>query len=229
MSYSYTSPLDSLAFESLETQPPSQINEEAAAADLALWTNAKFTYDITPGQGIMEDKAAPFDLDKAMYEHLAQYLDMDMTTTTAPTTTSPEVPSLPISSARPLAPILLPKPSLDQNSSLFLLPSSPGATVDLSQQTNTHITKKRSSTSSSSFSSDDRSSTSGDDDKRRRNTAASARFRVKKKQKEQAMAQTVRDMTEKADTLQNRVHELENEIKWLRELLLEKNSTKKSD
>jgi hypothetical protein len=47
---------------------------------------------------------------------------------------------------------------------------------------------------------------------------------MKKKQKEQAMAQTVRDMTDKTEKLQSRVHELENEIKWLRELLLEKNS-----
>lgn len=61
---------------------------------------------------------------------------------------------------------------------------------------------------------------------RRRNTAASARFRIKKKQKEQAMAQTVQEMTDKSDKLQQRVHELENEIKWLRELLLEKNASK---
>ncbi|KAI8646487.1 hypothetical protein BD408DRAFT_359839 [Parasitella parasitica] len=61
-----------------------------------------------------------------------------------------------------------------------------------------------------------------DEDKRRRNTAASARFRVKKKIREQAMEQSVREMTEKSDKLQDRVHNLETEIKYLRSLLLEK-------
>ncbi|PHZ14848.1 uncharacterized protein RHIMIDRAFT_192063, partial [Rhizopus microsporus ATCC 52813] len=59
-----------------------------------------------------------------------------------------------------------------------------------------------------------------DEDKRKRNTAASARFRIKKKQREQSMQETVKEMTEKSEALQNRVHELEQEIKWLRGLLI---------
>lgn len=61
-----------------------------------------------------------------------------------------------------------------------------------------------------------------DEDKRRRNTAASARFRVKKKMREQAMEESVREMSLKSDHLQNRVESLESEIKFLRSLLLEK-------
>lgn len=61
-----------------------------------------------------------------------------------------------------------------------------------------------------------------DEDKRRRNTAASARFRVKKKLREQAMEQSVREMTVKSDHLQERVNNLEAEIKFLRGLLLDK-------
>ena len=61
-----------------------------------------------------------------------------------------------------------------------------------------------------------------DEDKRRRNTAASARFRVKKKMREQAMEQSVREMTMKSDHLQDRVNNLESEIKFLRSLLLDK-------
>lgn len=61
-----------------------------------------------------------------------------------------------------------------------------------------------------------------DEDKRRRNTAASARFRVKKKMREQAMEQSVREMTLKSDKLQDRVNNLESEIKFLRSLLLDK-------
>lgn len=61
-----------------------------------------------------------------------------------------------------------------------------------------------------------------DEDKRRRNTAASARFRVKKKMREQAMEHSVREMTKKSDHLQDRVNNLETEIKFLRSLLLDK-------
>ena len=64
----------------------------------------------------------------------------------------------------------------------------------------------------------------GDDDKRRRNTAASARFRIKKKQREQALERTAKEMTEKAEHLETRVKELELEMKWLRSILLEKDS-----
>jgi Basic region leucine zipper len=71
---------------------------------------------------------------------------------------------------------------------------------------------------------DDQRGGVGDDDKRRRNTAASARFRIKKKQREQALERTAKEMTEKSDRLESRVKELELEIKWLRSLLLEKDS-----
>jgi hypothetical protein len=61
-----------------------------------------------------------------------------------------------------------------------------------------------------------------EEDKRKRNTAASARFRIKKKQREQSMEKTVREMTEKSTGLEDRVKELELEIKFLRGLLIEK-------
>ncbi|KAI8646876.1 hypothetical protein BD408DRAFT_439677 [Parasitella parasitica] len=60
------------------------------------------------------------------------------------------------------------------------------------------------------------------EDKRRRNTAASARFRVKKKMREQALQQTANEMTEKAKAFENRVHELEREVKWLKALIVER-------
>ena len=61
-----------------------------------------------------------------------------------------------------------------------------------------------------------------EEDKRRRNTAASARFRVKKKQREQALEQTARETSQKAERLERRVAELERENKWLRGLVVEK-------
>ncbi|KAI9281819.1 hypothetical protein BY458DRAFT_429281 [Sporodiniella umbellata] len=60
------------------------------------------------------------------------------------------------------------------------------------------------------------------EDKRKRNTAASARFRVKKKMREQALQLTATEMTEKAKVYELRVQELEMEVKWLRALLVEK-------
>ncbi len=62
-----------------------------------------------------------------------------------------------------------------------------------------------------------------EEDKRRRNTAASARFRVKKKQREQALESTAKEMTEKVGNLEARISQLEMENKLLRNLLTEKN------
>jgi hypothetical protein len=62
-----------------------------------------------------------------------------------------------------------------------------------------------------------------EEDKRRRNTAASARFRVKKKQREQALEKSAKEMTEKVTVLENRISQLETENKWLKNLIMEKN------
>lgn len=61
-----------------------------------------------------------------------------------------------------------------------------------------------------------------EEDKRRRNTAASARFRIKKKQREQALEKTAKEMTEKAAMLETKVQQLEMENKWLKGLITEK-------
>ncbi|KAL3446539.1 hypothetical protein BJX65DRAFT_115972 [Aspergillus insuetus] len=61
-----------------------------------------------------------------------------------------------------------------------------------------------------------------EEDRRRRNTAASARFRMKKKQREQTLERTVRETTEKNATLEARVAQLEMENRWLKNLLTEK-------
>lgn len=66
------------------------------------------------------------------------------------------------------------------------------------------------------------SSVAADEDKRRRNTAASARFRVKKKQREQQLHETAKEMTDKAQRLEERVKQLEMENRWLKNLVVEK-------
>jgi hypothetical protein len=68
-----------------------------------------------------------------------------------------------------------------------------------------------------------------EEDKRRRNTAASARFRVKKKLREQALEKSAKEMTEKMDRLENRIQQLELENKWLKSLITEKNEVTSTD
>jgi hypothetical protein len=91
-------------------------------------------------------------------------------------------------------------------------------------------------------------------DKRRRNTAASARFRARKKQREQALESTAKEMMCKTEILEKRIKgelpcrafavkpinlvywqtsnnfsiltEYEMEIKWLRQLVTERNNAK---
>lgn len=62
-----------------------------------------------------------------------------------------------------------------------------------------------------------------EEDKRRRNTAASARFRVKKKQREQALEKTAKEMTDRVQVLEARIGQLEMENQWLKGLITEKN------
>jgi hypothetical protein len=72
---------------------------------------------------------------------------------------------------------------------------------------------------------EERTRHAAEEDKRRRNTAASARFRVKKKQREQALEKTAKDMTDKANKLEKRVNELEMENRWLKGLITDKNES----
>lgn len=89
-------------------------------------------------------------------------------------------------------------------------------------------TEKRNSESSSgagrgSLNFEEASRHAAEEDKRRRNTAASARFRIKKKQREQALEKSAKEMSEKVSVLESKVSQLETENKWLKNLLVEKN------
>jgi len=73
---------------------------------------------------------------------------------------------------------------------------------------------------------EDASRLAAEEDKRRRNTAASARFRVKKKQREQALERSAKEMSDKVAALEGRINQLETENKWLKNLITEKNESK---
>ncbi|KAL8903960.1 MAG: hypothetical protein Q9171_007218 [Xanthocarpia ochracea] len=74
----------------------------------------------------------------------------------------------------------------------------------------------------SNFSQDDASRLAAEEDKRRRNTAASARFRVKKKQREQALEKTAKDLNDRTANLEQRIGQLQTENEWLKNLITEK-------
>lgn len=61
-----------------------------------------------------------------------------------------------------------------------------------------------------------------EDDKRRRNTAASARFRVKKKQREAALEDTINELKGKVTLLEQELGKTKNENSFLRDLVIRK-------
>lgn len=85
------------------------------------------------------------------------------------------------------------------------------------------VRRKGEAADAATINSEDKSRVAAEEDKRRRNTAASARFRVKKKQREQALERTVKEVQEKNSKLEAKVSQLEMENKWLKDLITEKN------
>ncbi|KAH3683249.1 hypothetical protein WICPIJ_005777 [Wickerhamomyces pijperi] len=66
-------------------------------------------------------------------------------------------------------------------------------------------------------------------DKRRRNTAASARFRIKKKLKEQQLERSVRELNELTISLEQKIQTLQMENKLLRNLVVEKSEVRNQE
>ncbi|SAM01383.1 hypothetical protein [Absidia glauca] len=262
---SYISPLDALAFDI--AQSPSETEQETAAAELALWSNAQFTFDVKPGQGIYDDeklsgstnaiKKKAEDNDPITYEKLVNYLDYELPQQQQQQKQQQPRPS-PLLQQHPLAPAppspallsptylpttggrqLLPKPTMMDPLQLASLLTTPLAHLahpaPMASPPPAKKQRKKSPSPAATASvvkreeDVDDEATLAEEDKRKRNTAASARFRIKKKLREQAMEQTVRDMTKKSDFLQGRVNDLELEVKWLRSLLTEKDLTVKNN
>ncbi|KAI8097358.1 uncharacterized protein BX664DRAFT_356615 [Halteromyces radiatus] len=148
-----------------ETSIP--LSEEDVTNELAMWANAEFKFDSTPGSALLDLKPTHTN-DSCLYNTVFNDIH-----------------------------------PFDQQHLVTNL-------IDNKQQ-------------SSGLLDEAKRKSSVDEDKRRRNTAASARFRMKKKLREQALQQTVKDMTAKADMLEERCKTLEMEAKWLRALLVEKN------
>jgi len=67
-----------------------------------------------------------------------------------------------------------------------------------------------------------------EEDKRRRNTAASARFRIRKKEREAALEVSAKKLQSKVAELEKEVSALRLENRWLRDLITEKSRTDSS-
>lgn len=94
--------------------------------------------------------------------------------------------------------------------------------VQPAQHGNQAPQRKKAESASPVMSAEERSRLAAEEDKRRRNTAASARFRVKKKQREQSLEKTVKEVQDKNAKLEAKLNQLEMENKWLKEIITEK-------
>lgn len=133
---------------------------------------------------------------------------------------APSVPNgLPVSGAapKPAAPVNAPK-------SVAPAPAPNPVFADVGP-TAAAGPKQKHTQKSTQASAEEAARNAADEDKRRRNTAASARFRVKKKMREQALERSLKESNEKNDALEARVSQLELENHWLRGLIMDKNGT----
>lgn len=134
---------------------------------------------------------------------------------------------LPRLSTAPANTPVAPSQSSPESAPLSAGPTSASAPHDTPSPPATK--RKSSSRRSTQLSVEEVARVAAEDDKRRRNTAASARFRVKKKLREQTLEKTVKETSDRNSTLEARVSQLELENRWLKNLITEKNGGESSD
>jgi hypothetical protein len=185
--------------------------------DLAMFTNADFTHFDTPQ--LPENDTFSFNLttneesstDFKYEDLLAGPIPPADFTSTSPNDISP-------SNASFLATYNTANPTQIN----FATIPNPQSSTSQSSTTNTSISAQQKSSFQPQPFTEELSRLAAEEDKRRRNTAASARFRVKKKQREQALEQTVKKVSDKNAALTAKVSQLEMENKWLKNLVTEK-------
>ncbi|KAI9478719.1 MAG: hypothetical protein EXX96DRAFT_619643 [Benjaminiella poitrasii] len=207
----------------LNTDSPVTTNEETFQEELALWANAQFSFDTTPGIALKEDDN---EKEKQLLQTLTKLSQLVQQQESNNSAVFPQQQQSLIDGAT-LAyfPITTPSPSSSTSSikttaSLPRIAPAPGpfSSVQLMEANQASYNSRKSKRSAS----EDDVELSAEEDKRRRNTAASARFRMKKKIREQALERTAKETAEHVEKLEAKVKELEMEAKWLRNLVLEK-------
>lgn len=195
--------------------------------DLAMYTNTDFTNLDIPS--FAEDGSFNFDLSPETQAHEDLKYE-DLLASSGPSIDFTDVGAIanPVNLTQQLQPQpflstyntpIQPAPSQD-----FPLIAKPvqnvsvGATPNLSRPATVSAQSPMENVSQ-----EEKSRMAAEEDKRRRNTAASARFRVKKKQREQALEKTLKETQDKNSKLESKVSQLEMENKWLKALITEKN------
>lgn len=221
-----TGPNFSQYLNDLNTLSPSDqpfVDSDDFSNDLAMYTNTDFTNLDMPALG--EDSTFNFDMppesesqDDLKYEELLS----------GPSSAT-DLPSIaPVDAVQQAQPFYS-----SYNTPIQPAPASgflSSAQISQPQQPQPSRRARADTVQSSDhLSAEDKSKIAAEEDKRRRNTAASARFRVKKKQREQALERTLKDAQDKNSKLEMRVGQLEQENKWLRDLLTDKNVGSKEE
>ncbi|TPX38199.1 hypothetical protein SmJEL517_g00225 [Synchytrium microbalum] len=194
--------------------------------ELDSWLNADFSQG-SPDMQRQESISTPPALE--MFSHSPLF----------PSMPSPDDSTL----ANTMPSLQHPAPTVADQLALATLISNPSianllATISAPRYSNHHIDNSdHDNTGSPSSSSNGTPSTKvfksfeektpDEQEKRRRNTLASARFRQKKKLKEQALERTAKDMTQRAEMMEQKIKEYEMEIKWLRSVVTERDGAKK--
>ena len=205
---SYISSLNLLGDDS-----PVPLSEEALSDELAIWANAQFTFDTKPGSAILDDSYKNTQEEQDLFATFASLTESNTHDLNSYLNSTPYLISPPQQQQQ--QPTLLPRIAPAPSSTP--LPTQPTSQLFVGKKRKLppSITKEeKAEPKEEPF--------EAVEDKRRRNTAASARFRMKKKLREQALEQTATEMTIKAEALEKRVIELEKEAQWLRNLVTEK-------
>ncbi|RMZ92345.1 hypothetical protein DV736_g408, partial [Chaetothyriales sp. CBS 134916] len=204
----YTEYLNSLNSASPLDEDPFN-TEGLDLQSLEMFTNANFTHhDMIPEE--------PFSFDMNNDSNV-KYGDLLSNESTQPTFNPPTVDSSPGEGpfySNYNTPI---QPAPSHSFPALESQSSP-------QQSGSGSRRKAEPVQTQGLTSEEKSRIAAEEDKRRRNTAASARFRVKKKQREQALERTVKEVNDKNTKLEAKINQLEMENKWLKDLITEKNA-----
>ncbi|KAI4192940.1 MAG: hypothetical protein LQ348_003012 [Seirophora lacunosa] len=125
---------------------------------------------------------------------------------------------------QPLDPFLPPESSLPAPFSTDFAPQPDLAIASAFDPSPAPGSKRPASAASpsSNLGQDEPSRLAAEEDKRRRNTAASARFRVKKKQREQALEKTAKELNDRTAQLEQKIGQLQTQNEWLKNLITEK-------
>jgi hypothetical protein len=187
--------------------------------DLAMFTNTDFTHFDIPA--LPEDNSFNFELNDAKNNQSVKYEDLLSGSENVHSYPPPTMETSAAESSQyystyntPIQPAPAPGfGNLDNRVSS----GSPSAVGGQPSR------RKADSVEGSTVGPEDNSRMAAEEDKRRRNTAASARFRIKKKQREQALEKTVKEVQEMNARLEARLSQVEMENKWLKDLITEKN------